>query len=300
MNKITKNDIKVLIFLLLIFAVIAIVTVVLSINNNKKQNNVANNVIGLSNMDLVNDYNTFFFVGTNVDNYLSIIELQEADKIINILDKTYIDNNNIIVNNVLNNFSNYGKEVYYKAKYVFLKNFGNNYVYYTNGSIIATKYEKDVVLDDNFNLMLYVDYTNLTIAFRPVLDEKEAEEIIFNTSKFNIPKNDNNSFVSNQVNVTTETICSLYLSDFISKLNYNVTESYDILFDEIKNKYVSISEYEQYIAENINKFSYAIDKCGIINSDNRIYQVYDKNGNFYKFSEKSIMNYSVYFELNEE
>jgi len=155
------------------------------------------------------------------------------------------------------------------------------------------------VIDNDFRIIVIVDFDNSTYAVYPLSDKDDYKKIIDSIKKINIDSNSNNRTVKSDL-ITKEKICVLYLSDYVNKLNYDIEEAYKLLDDTTKKNY-SLEKFKSYINNNFDKITTDADKCLFETvGDKRIYTVIDKNGNRYVFRENSIMNYKVNFYLNDE
>lgn len=295
-SKFVKSNIKLYLFLLVLFLFIAILIILFGRENNELQNKEFN---FSEDMTIVNDYNTFFFVNTNINNFISKIGNQKNDEVIYLLDNEYVKDNNITASNVLDKFDNYGSNMSFSSKNVYYKKIANNYIYYASGEIVVEQLDSIEVKNSEFKIILFVDYNNFTISFVPIISDNDLFHIISNTKKIEIEKNEFNTVISSG-SVSNIMICSLYLSDFLNILYNNVDESYNLLSSDMKLEFSNVDNYKTFINDNLSKLSYDIDKCSVNESNVRKYYVYDVNGNEYIFTENSIMNYSVIINFNNE
>ena len=186
-------------------------------------------------------------------------------------------------------------------------NFYNNYIksikcYFTNDNFIILTEDKEkkeiykFIINTNQKISYFVN-NKLIFSFVDYLSKlsnDNYEKIINNTKDINISKNEYNKIKSSSL-INTETICVLYLSDYIYKLGNDIEEAYKILDNEMKNKYQSINEFKTYIETNKNKMTTKADKC---TKNGKDYIVIDNNNNTYTFTEQSVMNYKVNIKFN--
>ena len=183
-----------------------------------------------------------------------------------------------------------------KIEYVSVK---NNYIYYIQGKLNEMTFDTTNVIDNDFRIIVIVDFDNSTYAVYPLSDKDDYKKIIDSIKKINIDSNSNNRTIKSDL-ITKEKICVLYLSDYVNKLNYDIEEAYKLLDDTTKKNY-SLEKFIIYINNNFDKITTDADKCLFETvGDKRIYTVIDKNGNRYVFRENGIMNYKVNFYLNDE
>lgn len=97
--------------------------------------------------------------------------------------------------------------------------------------------------------------------------------------------------------VSDEDMAKIYLNDYIHNMFYDVEKAYDLLDKEYKTKkfgsldnfkvYVDSLEYPTYVLSRY----YKKDIDGYI-----IFGVYDRNGNFFAFKTKGVLQYTVYLD----
>lgn len=279
-----KDDIKTLIVVIIVCAICLALVFILSRKKNTDT------------LKPVEEYNTYFSVTNYMNSYISYLANNDSEAIYSMLSSEYIYKNNINQNNVLDIVKTYNQDAIISLKItsideIEIKN--NKYIYYIKGKILKSTFTKEEVIDDNYNVLLFADYSNLTETVYP-LENDNYEKIINNTKDINISKNEYNKIKSSSL-INTETICVLYLSDYIYKLGNDIEEAYKILDDDMKNKYQSISAFKTYIETNKDKMTTKADKC---TKNGKDYIVIDNNNNTYTFTEQSVMNYKVNIKFN--
>ncbi len=279
-----KDDIKTLIVVIIVCAVCLALVFILS----RKKN--------IDTLKPVEEYNTYFSVTNYMNSYISYLANNDREAIYNMLSSEYIYKNNINQNNILNIVKTYNQDSMISLKItsideIKIKN--DKYIYYIKGKIIKNTLESDEVIDNNYNVLLLADYSNLTETVYP-LDNDNHEKIINNIKDINITKNKYNKIKSSSI-ISTETICVLYLSDYVEKLNNNIEEAYDNLNSNMKDKYQNVNEFKEYINSNKDNITTIADKCTKIGKD---YIVIDSNNNTYTFTEQSVMKYKVDIKFN--
>lgn len=279
-----KDDIKTLIVVIIVCTICLTLVFILS----RKKN--------IDSLKPVEEYNTYFSVTNYMNSYISYIAKNDSEAIYSMLSTEYIYKNNINQNNVLDIVETYNQDSIITLKITSIDEIEiktNKYIYYIKGKIIKSTFTDEEVIDDNYNVLLLADYKNLTESVYP-LDNDNYEKIINNTKDINISENEYNK-IRNSSLVNTETICVLYLSDYIYKLNSDIETSYNILNDEMKKKYQTIDAFKTYIETNKDKLTTKADKCTKSGKD---YIVIDSNNNTYTFTEQSVMNYKVNITFN--
>ncbi len=292
-SKFLKSDVKFYLFLLILFLCIAILIVVFG----REDSDSKNNEYSISDyIKIVDDYNTFFFVNTNVNNFISIMGNQENDNIVGLLDRRFLSDNDIDA--VVNNFKNYGNNLIFSSKNIYYKEINNNYIYYVLGEILVEELDSINVINSNFQILFLVDYSNFTMSFIPISSDSEFKKYMLDIKNISIEKNEFNT-ISSGGTVSNMMICSLYLSDFLDTLYNNIDNSYNLLSNDMKLEFLSIDNYKSFINDNLSKLSYNIDECSIEETSLRKYYVKDVNNNEYIFTENTIMNYNVDINLND-
>ena len=249
---------------------------------------------------IVDQYNTYFMVNDKINDLLLEISENNIAKVYSLLDTKYIENYNINYDNIYNYLKNYGADVSIDADEVIYTSIGKDLVYYVHGKIQREQYlEPKVIVDEDFSILMFLDTVNMTYSFY-IIGNEDYHDIVNSIESFNIPKNKYN--VYNGANmITTEMICSIYLTKYIETLVTDINTSFDMLNSSFQNeKFANIEEYKNYINNNIDKFSPIADKCAVTGTEQKIYAIYDQNQNYYEFLEDEIMKFYVKFELNEE
>ena len=276
-----KDDIKTFVVVISVSIICIVIILLFNIKSNMEK------------LAPVNEYNSYF---ANIEYLNEYLNSTSNDNLYDLLDKKYIEDNDINLNNMHEKVKSYPALSSVSLSSMDYVKVGSNYLYYIKGSVTELKYNSEEVIDDNFNVLLFVDYNNLSFSVYPVYDN--YKKIINSIKKINIEKNGNNGLHDQEL-VTNERICVMYLSDFLDRINKDIDKSYDLLSDEMKKTYTTLDSYKNYINDNKEIFSTTADMCKLDNFDDaRVYSVIDENGNRFVFSEKYILNYKASFYLN--
>mgnify|MGYP007081842299 FL=1 len=282
-----KDDIRTFVVIIIICTLITGLVLFLNSKSNSDK------------LEAVDEYNNFFTITNYVNNYLEYSSTYNASKLYDVLYSDYIDSKGITINNLFDYLKEYSIDISVevnKIEYVSVK---NNYIYYIQGKLNEMTFDTTNVIDNDFRIIVIVDFDNSTYAVYPLSDKDDYKKIIDSIKKINIDSNSNNRTIKSDL-ITKEKICVLYLSDYVNKLNYDIEEAYKLLDDTTKKNY-SLEKFKSYINNNFDKITTDADKCLFETvGDKRIYTVIDKNGNRYVFRENGIMNYKVNFYLNDE
>jgi len=226
----------------------------------------------------------FFTVQSIVNKYLNIIVSGDQNKLRDILDKEYLQNNDINMIQSYNNIQLFTAEkIYYRVE----NNISTYFVY----GIIEEDIMDEKMPENEFNITVVVDYNNNTFSIIP----KEIENI--DTYKYttgNIDVNDNNTYTT--VAITDENMANLYLNEYRDNAMYNSEKAYDLLNSEYRNKkFGSLEKYKEYVNKRVSKIALLkLDKYLIKERENYTeYTLIDTDGNYYIFQENAPMQYTV-------
>lgn len=283
MNKIGKEDFYKLGIVLGIFAIICIILFI-SMAHKKESLNEHNNQF-----EIVSNYNIFFFVTNNVNNYVNYTINRNTEALFSFLEEGYRTEKNITRGTVLNILPVYKEGDFYKARLTKSYTLNDSFeIYYTEGQILNEGYAETTIVSDFVSYLLYVDFKNMTTSI-VLLDSPLDEEKIINETDRNKEISLNSYNKVEQVEIIDYTrICSMYISDFIEKAYNNLNEAYSkvVNFD-------SMQEFNTFIEKN--NITSDIQSCvqNINDDGKRVYQITDRNNYKYTFIEDSILNYKV-------
>lgn len=301
-------------FLILI---IVLVAVILFIVNNGNESEDTQNVASSEDEEEstngefveVSNYNSFFEIRGYVNLYLSRVNMNSSiyknqdgsteDKsfiykgIIDLLSKEYIDKNNITTSNVEDFINKINQDVIFLPLQMKVKGSGNLGKYLVSGFL--TDINSNFV--DNFSIIVNVDLLNETFAIEPVLGSS-INENSFKSQDVAIEKNHNNAMYVQ--NVDDEFLSKEYINTFKRIMLSNPKIAYEFLDEEYRNKrFGSLGAFKEYI-DNNKSFVNSITLGKYLVNDNDGYREYiciDTHGNYYRFNEKSITDYSVMLDL---
>ena len=97
--------------------------------------------------------------------------------------------------------------------------------------------------------------------------------------------------------VTDEDMAKIYLNDYIHNMYFDTNVAYNLLDEEYRNKkFGSFENYQNYVY-SLNYSTYEMERYYKTSKDGYlIFGVYDKNGNFFAFKTKGVMQYTVYLD----
>lgn len=298
--------------------IIVLVAVILFIVNNGNESDDSQNVVSIDD-DMeegtngefvdVSGYNNFFEIRGYVNMYLSRINMNSSiyknqdgsleDKnsiykgIIDLLSKEYIDKNNITADNVENFVNKINQDVIFVPLHMKMKGVDNLGRYLVSGFL--TDINNGYVGD--FSIIVNVDLANETFAIEPVLGTSINENAV-GSLDVSIEKNDNNGMYFQDVD--DEYISKEYINTFKRIMLSNPKLAYELLDEEYRNKrFGDLKSFTEYIDSN-KSFVNSITLGKYLVNDNDGYREYiciDTHGNYYRFNEKSITDYSVMLDL---
>lgn len=280
-----KDDVKTFVVVISVCIICVVVALILNIKSNTDR------------LVAVDEYGSFFSNVNYVNNYINYIASGKSEAVYSLLYDSYIEENQITYDNVLEKVDNYSVNNSFGAYSMEVVQVGGNYIYYIKGKIYNNDYYGRSVVDENFDIILIVDFDNLSYSLFPIDDNYESK--LNNIKKINIDSNNYNGVEKTEY-INKEQICVIYLTDFINNLNNDVDKTYNLLSDDMKKVYSNVESYNEYVKQNSRNFSINADKCKVeLRDDKRIYTIIDNKENTYVFTEESIMNYKVDFYLKE-
>ncbi len=157
-------------FIILFVVMIAVfIVIVLSSPKNETENKI----------ELVDDYSMFFTVEDSVNRYIGYISDKENDKLLNVLNKKYIKENNIDKDNVLNILDNLNLRENintFEAIKMYQKNINTNLKeYYVSGKILREDID-DRFFISNYYVIVHINKNTNTFDITPY-DEISFKEV---------------------------------------------------------------------------------------------------------------------------
>ena len=233
--------------------------------------------------------NTFYIIENLVQSYITAVNEQKYENVLDMLSKKYIDDNMIGINNI-ENFIVDTKGAY-KVWLIDFKMLGeeNNI---ENYSIHALVTDSTKNLEENVFLEIYLDKNNNT--FSIVTTNKTSIDQVETTNNYNSVKENKNNKYSNIV-VDDEELLKKYMSYYRYNTLCNIQKAYELLDVDYRNKrFGNIEEYQKYLEENKMRTVPLLVKYAK-STDEQVttYVCIDANNNYYIFKETNIMKYSL-------
>lgn len=294
MNKIQK----LMIICIAVIVIIAIILVVL-LKSIKDENDLDNTYTEIEEIEekkginIVEDYNEYYSVLNSITGYYMGIGQKDNQKVYDRLDKDYITENGISIENVLEKVQKVTTEnPYYSINQMYKESSKNIGTYYVWGQFKQDMFEKGYT-DTYF--IVYVDNYNATYAVEPI--EKQTYEKVVkegkNIENKEIKKNNNNAY--NSIVVNEQTITTQLLYNYKSLTQDDVEMAFEKLDKEYRRIKFSdnINEYKQYINSSNIKYIMLSKYQKQVVDDYTQYTCIDQKGNYYIFRETSPMQYTV-------
>lgn len=316
-----KTDkLKKIIIITIIIIIAIIITIVLFLLLNKSQSSLVeedtskkadeiqeiaepgneNNEKSIENE--VKELSLYKLAENKINAYINDIYEESDESVYNILNKQYIEENNITTDNVLDKMEKINTYSEFYIDNIIENNLYGNYEFYIEGKIKSeddyvynsTTMQWELVKANNSQMqeqryIIRFDFANLTYDIKPVKE---------NTSEYNnisIEENDYNTF-EYKVYENYEKI-GIYLEDFKVKIADNkLHEAYLLLDEEYRNKKFSKeSDFVNYVQANKEKLtSLYATKYKTEEKENYIqYTIIDNNKNYYIIREYAAMDYKI-------
>lgn len=240
------------------------------------------------------DYISLDIESQNDDNKqlesVTFTEMDKKEAIYSVLDKEYIDKKGIS----LDNLYNFVTEVKGNVKFIPVKmnmlDNGKVQKFCVYGIILK---EGNIIYS---YIIVNLDYYNMTYSIEPIEENKykDINEIELINEKDKIEVNEYNSYIYNRM--SEEDLMSKYIYYYKITSLFDINTGYNLLNEEYREKkFGNIENYKAYVENNKDQIyasilqSYQIKEDG----DKTRYICLDQYGNYYIFTENSIMDYSV-------
>lgn len=159
-------------YIMLIIIVLILISTLglLYLNKDNKINNKTPNYV------LLNDYSRFFTINSCINKYVTSLQNNKYDNVLKLLDKNYVEENNISSDNVSNYVDNLDGNYNYITKNVFYTELSEKVInYYVKGYLVSD--ELDNISNDKIYKYYIVkfDLTNNLFSITPIDGNKYME-----------------------------------------------------------------------------------------------------------------------------
>ena len=276
-----KKTIMSIIAVLVIFVIIIIISLILLNLENGENEKPSNEkeIIQTEQISQVKDNNLFFTIENCLAKYKYILNLnyeeqfddlnmptlayeygiqteeQKKQAVINTLDKQYLEENNININNIYDFLDESTEEIEVEAIKI------NNILDNNSKIKIYTIYAKIKYLEQNketfeFNI-IKVDESQEAFSVYPLKDGEyeNLDDIKINNNIEKIDKNNNNVYIN--MEYSDGQIATKYFQEYKQLMLTNIQEAYEKLNNEYKQKrFGNINKFESFVKDNLEKIEY--------------------------------------------
>ena len=287
------------------------VLIILNIFKNKEENieeGESSDLLPMGEVIDVENIDTFVTVESILNSYVNYNINKDVSAIINVLDESYIKENQIEKENIFSKI-----EEIQGFPLIMINDMKQK-----DSSINVTTFFIDYNLEDdtvnftgealkdaptyyttkkkNVKIVINVDNKNNTYTVIPNYTE---ENNIQNIEE--IKENDSNVFEVEALN--NQDIAKKYMENFINKIIFDVDDSYNFLEENYKkSKFNDIDNYKKYINEHIEEYRQAMLQKYKVNTTKTEYTEYicmDQFENCYDFYVTSPLKYKVKLEIED-
>lgn len=315
----------IVIITIIIIIIVALLLYLISVLNKEGKLNTNDEEIYLSDQDThfrtqlekVTSKYDFFDTITCINKYMDLLQkldissYEEQNSTVNdtigiykqqlydLIDKDYIKQYNLTMQNIDNKFSNYYKEIEFNVEKMYVLDAQEDLaIYFVYGNLIDVSDKKS----SEYGFIVKRDTKNLAFTILPydyMLENKYNENEILNKNldkikNTTIEAKDTNLYTSNAYD--NEYISEYYFNVYKTNLETNVDAIYNKLDKEYREKrFVNLQNYKNYVASNIA----TLQKCNINQysvEEKEEYTNYicmDQFDNYYIFKETNIGEYTL-------
>ncbi len=307
MNKIKKSMIILSIIMTILIVVIIVLICVLKANQKELNNETQiseierpdykDNEIEQFEYSTINGAVTAYIQTANKNNslYMELKQLQGEEetnkqmnqKIINMLSKTYIQNNNITIDNLQDYITLENEQLMFVPLKIKILTDENIKTYVVEGFTENIKYESK----GKKCFIVNVDYSNQTYSIEPT--NKQYDEIKQADKITSISKNEDNVYINKTS--SSETKVKDYILLYKKLVLAEPEIAYNYMEEEYRNKrFGSIEKFKEYIENNretIERIS--VEQYLTENHDDYTeYVAKDQYSNLYIFDEKNVLDFT--------
>ena len=227
----------------------------------------------------------------NMAQVLGITSEQEKNQVIyDLLEKKYIEDNNISVNNVNEFIAKVSDNINFKALHM-REAQGENLSKY----IVYVKIkDKNNNKEQYIYIIVNIDTKNNSFSIHPIKEENEVNEVLLAKDIEEIARNDQNIFT--YVRMNTQDIIRKYVDDYKDKILNDLEGAYKNIDESYRTaRFGSLEAFKIYVENNKQELmkivpaKYKIDQT----DDYTQYTILTPDEDYYIFRETAVMEYSV-------
>ncbi len=233
----------------------------------------------------LNQNNSLYLVKDENGNFY-ITEEEKNQRVIDLLSKEYIKENNITTKNLEKYITLEKEQLLFVPTKMKSMNTGEIKTYAVQGILENIQYQ----FDKEICLIVIIDYQNKTFAIEPTNQKYDEIETIRDE---NIKENDNNKYSTITVNI--ENIAKDYINLYKRLALAKPELAYEFLDQEYREKrFGDLEVFEKYIDSNKEEIKkLAVEQYQVNTySDYSEYVVKDKYENVYVFDEKAVLDFT--------
>lgn len=164
-----KSIIVVLVILIGIFAVLLLNHSSNSNEGSLELENTSQNIQPEKELTQVKSASAFFTAQYCANKYLGYVSEKDSESICRVLDYNYIMQNGITSENVMEKIDNIPEQAQLKVEKMYLEKIDdNNSKYYMSGLLVQDTSEGDIIIQDNFNISVILDFENMIFSIIPL------------------------------------------------------------------------------------------------------------------------------------
>lgn len=293
-----KSQKKVLIAIGVVLLLTSLLAIYLSFKLNNNDDNPIDNPSNPStgNSEVIKEAKQldneriFFNIQNTIGKYYVALADKDNKYVYNSLDKDYINENNITIDNVLDKVKSNYESVYYTATDIYYKKGINITYYFVTGYIINTTIlDGEISYEDTINYIVMVKGDKFVLK----MIDSNISNLYEYALNYEIKDIDGiNSIVSQSISEKSKLVS--YISRYKDLLFIDTKRAYNMLDDETKEKYSNYDNFKNNISNVYDSLSIDIFSFNYVENE-KTYYVKDENQNTIKIIENSIMNYKINF-----
>ena len=287
-----KANIITIICLILIFCFIGILLLFIA------KEDKTNEVTEFDTIQKLDDNSLFFTVSFNINKICEYVSSNQNQALYSIMDEQYLVSNNILLNNIIDKFSEKYKNTSFTATQIYVISKGKDYMFFVKGNLKTEIMDEPANIKGEDYFLFNYDIENSIFSIEPIVKSDYLKLIDSKKFEFkNLIENEYNKI--DYVNITDENLAFIYFNDFISLLFTDGTSAYNKISDVTKQNYFNTyDEFNKYFENNLEKFQTL--KFTKYSVKNGIIHYADNYNNKYSFIIKNIMDYEVIFIKEED
>ncbi len=239
----------------------------------------------------LDNYDTFFSIQDAINNFYSSI-YNNKEKALEILDKDYIFENGVNINNLESYFPRTYEVVNFIAEEIYYNQASEVIYYFVKGYTTDTTMDEPIIYKDNIYYLLI--RKNNKYIIKPLNNINDLESYAKEYNKVDININNNETF-SNKTTSETNKLIS-YIANYKNLVLYDTNKAYEMLADDMKNIYPNENSLRNDRINIANKLFTAFYSTGNIEyEDYIVYKIQDNSYHTITITEYYPNDYKISF-----